>query len=258
MKRTLCFLAALSLLVLCFALPSAASTAENRLYDRAGLLRPSAYASLNEALQRAVADTDGECEFYVATHIIDTTVVWDDDYYVLDDFISDYGLPYEPNMVLLVITLDSGVYYYNLYLYGRAESRINQKEVDYILDHDSVYDNLKGGELAAGITAFAELSAKAYTGRVGASYGVIVAVSAVIALIIGIIACVCVKAKYSMKNRSVDYPLDHFARLNLTEQNDIFTGSFVTKRVIQSSSGNGRSGGGGGGRGGGRGHAGGR
>ncbi len=258
MKRTLCFLTFLSLLLLCFALPTAASTAESRLYDRAGLLRVGDYDRINQALQDAIVATDGECELYVATHMLDSGVVWEDDFYIGEEFLREHGLSARDNIILLIITWDSGVYHYNLYLYGRAENRISQKEADYILDHDTVFDNIKGGRLTEGITAFAELSAKAYTGRVGASYGVIVAVSAAIALVIGIIACVCVKVKYGMKHRSVDYPLDHFAKLNLTEQNDIFKGSFVTRRVIQSSSGGGRSGGGGGGRGGGRGHAGGR
>jgi hypothetical protein len=64
-----------------------------------------------------------------------------------------------------------------------------------------------------------------------------------------------VYASYKAKKKSVDYPLDQFAKLELTSQDDVFVGSFVTKRVIQSSGG---GGGGGSSRGGGGGHAGGR
>ncbi len=171
-------------------------------------------------------------------------------------FLAEEGGTLRDNRVLLIVTRTNGIYRYNMFLHGNAENKINDKEVDYILDDEAVYDNLKSGKIFAGVTAFAELAAKGYSGRVGASYAVILIVSFCIALAVAIGACVGVKISYGMKRKSIDYPLDRFAKLKLTEQNDVFTGSFVTKRVIQT--GNGSSGGRGGGGGARGGHAGGR
>ena len=62
---------------------------------------------------------------------------------------------------------------------------------------------------------------------------------------------------YKMKKKSVDYPLDRYAKLDLTHQSDRFVREYVTRTYSPRSSGGG--GGGGGGRhGGGGGHRGGR
>ena len=90
----------------------------------------------------------------------------------------------------------------------------------------------------------------------GASYVSIAIVAAIIALAIGIGSCVAVYMAYKKKNASVDYPLERFAQLKLTEDRDEFAGTFVTRRVIQSGSGGGY--GGGSAHGGGGGHRGGR
>ena len=131
---------------------------------------------------------------------------------------------------------------------------INQKEVNYILDDYDVYYNLKGGEIYDGAKAFFELSATAFEGRLGAPWILVILVSAVIALIIGLAVCAGVVASYKKKRASVDYPLEHFAKLELTRERDHEIGRFVTTTIISSGS----RGGHGGGRGGGGGHAGGR
>ena len=224
------------------------------MFDHAGLLTADSIAVISQAVYDAAEQS--QCAFYVATYRTPSNVI-SVNYefmYTGEDFLAEQGLSMQDDIVLLVITLDDGAYYYDMYYYGDAPSRIPSKEVNYILDHDTVYDSLKSGELEAGSCAFLSLAAKAYCGRVGASYVVIAIVSFGIALLIGIGACAGVKTAYSMKKRSVDYPLNRFAKMELKEQNDIFVGSFVTKRVIQSSSG----GGGRSSHGGGRGHAGGR
>ena len=147
-------------------------------------------------------------------------------------------------------------YYYDMYTYGDASEKINAKEVEYILDHESVYNAIKSGKVADGACAFLALSAQGYLGRVGVSYWIISIVSLVIALLIGAFACGSVYAHYKQKNKSVDYPLDRFAKLQLTREKDHFNGTFVTKRVISSD--NGTNGGRGSFHGGGSGHRGGR
>ena len=49
------------------------------------------------------------------------------------------------------------------------------------------------------------------------------------ALVIATVTCVSVKKAYSMKKKSVDYPLDQFAKLELTEESDDFLGSASSK-----------------------------
>ncbi|MBQ8214144.1 MAG: hypothetical protein IJZ80_09055 [Clostridia bacterium] len=253
MKRYVCFLGALLLLLSLLCLPVAGETIPDEVvFDRAELLNDAEICAVKEAVFDAWEASD--CAFYVATHKVSAYSATRYKY-TGEDFLREHGLSSKHDIVVLIVTLDQGVYYYDYYTYGKAYSRISQKEVDYILDHDDVYDNIKGGNLPVGISSAMSLSAKAYEGRVGVSYVIIVTVSLIIALIIGIIACVSVNASYKMKKKSVDYPLDKFAKLNLTGQSDVFTGSFVTKRVIQTNSG---SRGGGSSHGGGGGHRGGR
>ncbi len=148
--------------------------------------------------------------------------------------------------VLLIVTYDhsDGIYYYDLYTYGKANQRLTNTEVDYILDHDSVYDNLKGGRLAAGAEAFFDLSAKGYTGRVGVSMAIIIAVCAVISLIIALIVCGSVVSAYRRKHPSVEYPLDRYATLNLTSHEDRFLHKSVTRVHVPRNNGSGGRGGG--------------
>ena len=181
-----------------------------------------------------------------------------DDYsyrYTGEMFLMDNGLSDRENIVLLVVSKQGDTYYYDMYTYGDAYDEISQKEVDYILDHTSVYNAIKSGRVSEGACSFFAMSAEAYSGRVGVSYVIIVIVAAILALIVGAVACGAVYAAYKQKNKSVDYPLNRFANLELTDQKDQFAGTFVTKRVIQTNSG---GGGGGSFHGGGGGHRGGR
>ncbi len=254
MKKLICITLLLLTLLTALCLPAAASV-DNApiLEDQTGVLSASEKADILSALAveedfRFVVLIREDKKLYNPYEdgypVSDNMVKRD-----ADNFLANKGISTYDDVAMLIITRYQKSYYYHLCLYGSPDETIPTKESEYILDYDGVYNNIKSGNLAAGIKSFGTVTSKAYHGRVGASYGIIVTVSAIIALLIGIAACVGVKAKYSMKHRSVDYPLEHFAQMNLTEQSDVFTGSFVTKRVIQSSSGRSggrRSGGGGG------------
>ena len=75
-----------------------------------------------------------------------------------------------------------------------------------------------------------------------------------------VISFISIIVKYKTKVRSEIYPLDKYAKMKLTNSSDNLIGSFVTHRVIQSSSNSssGRSFGGSGGGSRGSGHRGGR
>lgn len=224
------------------------------LEDTANFFSAEEELQLEQVLLQAAASTDGACTFCLATHELPTSF---SPRYEGEDFLKKHGLSNRDNLVILIITLDDGVYYYDLYTYGDAAGKLSDKEVNYILDRNSVYKSIKSGDLLNGSTAFFSLAARGYNGRVGTSYAVIAAVSLGISALIGIACCAGVYVSYSKRKKSVDYPLENFAKMELTETDDVFVGSFVTRRVIQSENG-GHGGGHGSNHGGGDGHRGGR
>ena len=170
-----------------------------------------------------------------------------------EDFLAETGLKSSSSMVVLILirnqfTGSADLWNYNMYTYGDANIEINQKEVDYILDDPDVKNNLKGWDQVEGVVKFLSLSADAYKGRVGAPVGGIILVSFVIALLVAGLACLGVVLKYKMKTKQNIYPIEKYTKLKLKESNDVFRGSYVRKRIIQTSqsrSGGGRTGGGG-------------
>ena len=234
-------------LAVCLILPAAAE--DGRVYDPAKLLTESEASSL-AARMDALSEQYG-VEFYFATYVAENR--YDD--FIGDEYCRDVRNLRGKDAVLLIVTYESRnrMYYYDMYTYGDANYDINQKEVNYILDDSDVYYNLKGGEIHNGATAFFELSAKAFDGRLGAPIALIIVISAGIAIVIGLAVCAGVVASYKKKRASVDYPLEHFARLELTREKDSFVREYTTRTYVPRSSGGGggsRHGGGGGHRGG--------
>lgn len=248
LKKSVILALALLCLMACFALPlSAADT--GRVHDPASLLSAAEEASLNARMDE-LSNTYG-VEFYLATYRASGR--YDD--FIGDEYCRDIRNLRGMDAVLLIVTYDEwdGEYYYDMYTYGAANYDISQKEVNYILDKSEVYNNIKGGYVAEGVEAFFEWSAQAYEGRVGASWVLIIVVSAIIALVIGCIARAGVIAAYKQKKASVDYPLDRYATLELTHESDNFVREYTTRTYSPRSSGGGggsRHGGGGGHRGG--------
>ena len=174
-----------------------------------------------------------------------------------EDFLADYNLNKNSPMVLLVVSVTMMEVYYDIYIYGDANYKINQKEIEYILDDSRVYDNLKHGKITEGLCAYAELSAEAYAGRLGVSWKLILIVGLIVGAVVATLSVKSIAASYKRKNPSTSYPLDRYATLDLTRSHDRVLGKFVTTTII-SSGGRGGRGGGGGGMGGGGGPRGGR
>lgn len=247
LKKSAVLLLTLLCLVAVLAFPAAAK--ETRVYDPSSMLTESEAASL--AARMDELSSEYGVEFYFATYVAENRY---DDFYG-DDYCTRVQNLKGTDAVLLVVTYEkfNRTYYYNMYTYGDANYDINQKEVNYILDDYDVYYNLKGGEIHDGAKAFFELSATAFEGRLGAPWILVILVSAVIALIIGLAVCAGVVASYKKKRASVDYPLEHFAKLELTKEKDSFVREYTTRTYVPRSSGGGggsRHGGGGGHRGG--------
>ena len=244
-------ISALLLVLIClsasFSLSAAAES--GRVYDPSGMLTVSEAANLGTLLDELSAEYG--VELYLATYVADDRY---DDFYG-DDYCTRVRNLKGTDAVLLVVTYEefNNTYYYNMYTYGEANYAINQKEVNYILDTYDVYYNLKDGNVYEGAAVFFEMSAEAFTGRVGAPIGIIVVISAIISLIIAFGVRAAVVAVYKKKKASVDYPLDRYATLELTHEEDSFVREYTTRTYVprsSGSSGGGRHGGGGGHRGG--------
>ena len=236
MKHALIMILCILLLSVGTVLPLAAAAPD--LVDDGELLTADERAALREAVQRANSATG--CTFSVVTVQGRDA----DDTRQGERFLREYGLSESDHLVLLVIMEQGGEYYYNLYLYGDGFRRITSDEAQELLDASDVFYPIKSGRISEGVSAFLQHAADAYNNRsvVKSPYLSALPVALVIAVVIAVASCLLVKRHYSVKHRSVDYPLDHFARLELTEQSDQFIGSFVTTRVISSEHGHGRGG----------------
>ena len=166
------------------------------------------------------------------------------------NFLSHYGLTASDDIVLLSVDREWDAWHYYMDRFGTAHDKISEKEMNYILDDKDVHDNLKHSDsfesFKAGVARFTELTLKGYNGRVGAPMFGIIMISLVISLIVGGIACAMVGMKYKMKRQPTNYPLDKYTQMELTDSQDVFVGSYVRKRRIQTSSGGSRGSSGGG------------
>ena len=238
-------LAAMLLLII----PAAADNDFPYLTDEADLLSSSEEAQI----ERMTQDLSERLQCKVALMTYRSDLSYDN--FIGTDFLSRYGMSASDDLILLIVKQEGGFYYYDLYLYGMGERMIAEEEVDPLLDDENVFNNLKSGRIEAGLRGFLNAVEPLCTNETlrPNPYWRAFPVALLISLAVGVILCVIVKVSYTMKRKSVDYPLDRYAKLELTEQSDVFTGTHVTRRKISSDSGSS-----GGSRGGGRGHAGGR
>ncbi len=248
MKKIFVILTVLTV-ILITALPASASVyaEDSILQDKIDLFSEKQETEIMSRISHFIEKRN--CHMLILTD----TIVYRNDYVirdVLDTLRSE-------DLVILTVSLSDGVYYYDLYTYGTAYQALTDSDVNAILDAKKVYNNIKGGNVYEGVLAFIDMT----EARMGvfSFKGELMPGVIILSLIVALICCGVVVARYKLKIKPTNYPLDRFASLKLTEEKDIFTGSFVTKRRVSSSSSGGggsRSGGGGGGRSGG--HRGGR
>ena len=252
MKKMLCMLFAVLLGAL-MILPAAALTGSPSsdvefhsitLIDNANLLSENEKVLIADAIRQAKAHHNDQYYFCILT----------ENYRVESKsaLSSLVDLNVLKDAVILTIAYVNGEYSYYLFTLGETYDLISNAEVDAILDDPDVFFNLKSGNICEGTLAFIDitddkLSADDMPMAQTTNFALIFIVSAIVALI----CCGVVVARYKMKLKPTNYPLDRFAKLNLTERQDNFVGSYITKTHVNNNS-SGRSGGGrsGGGRGG--------
>lgn len=269
MKKTLllCLLiplvaTALSVPLLAAEVTTAPQPAEVNVLDLLGILSEEDEKSLSPSAQ---TDTHG-----IEFHLITMQTAYADDYLTNSEIrtmldLSDF-YPHKTHAVVLVVRMTgaNNKFYYDMYTYGDASEAFSDHDVNRILDTDAVYDNLKAGNVKDGATAFFSLCADEIDGHYKALAVkerrkplVVILIAAVAGLVSAGGSILGVVLFYRKKQHGVTYPLDRYARLNLTHREDRFVGSYVTRVRVQSSNGGsgsrgGSRGGGGGGRRGGR------
>ena len=253
MRKIILSLIAILLIASSMALSiSATATDKKYVYDNEGLFTDAQY---NE-LERMAAElaSSGNAEFYLVTV--------NQSYYEGEWFCENHGISMQNNVVLLVVnSYEVTELCYDIYTYGDAWSKITDTEIDRIVYHKEIYDNLKANKAYEGSAAYFKYAGIAYNGHLAAPVSKIIIISLIVGAVVALIVCISIYISYKTKQKSVKYPLNRYASLELSEQRDAFVGKSVTRTRIQSSSGGGGRGGsrsgGGSGRGGGGGHRGG-
>lgn len=223
-----------SIFVLC--LPSCSERVVNDrcVYDIANIISDEDEQRINDAAKEAE-----NSRFIVVTHnagygtkLYGETVM------------RDMGLDESENTVIFVITVLHSTYYCNMYTFGTADRRISDSEVeDIMLDNDAVIAAVKSGRFGDAMVSCIESSNAA----VEIPWAIIIIIALIIGAVAGGAVCGAVKAKYKMRLRPTNYPLDKYAKMELTDRNDDFINSRVTVQRISNGSsgrGGGRSGGG--------------
>ena len=220
---------------------SAESEMPQVVYDNASIFTDEEISRI-ESYVSEIADSR-------ARYVIGTT----DTYYydreeLGDDFCRANGISQHNNVILLIIDASRlPTIYYDMYTYGKPTANISDTEVERIIYHDKVYDNLKSNKLLDGTLAFLKYADKAHSGHLSMPFGTVLLIAISVGVIGATIVCVFVIVKYKTKLKSASYPIDKYASLELRTKEDIFLGTSVSKVRVASSSSSGRSGGGGGG-----------
>jgi uncharacterized membrane protein YgcG len=163
----------------------------------------------------------------------------------------------EKSAVVLVIDSTGTTYYYEMFTFNGADDLFSDRDVDDILDADSVYRNIKRGDLYEGCESFfglcQQVIAKEIARQNAFPWPALIA-GVIGGVLIGGITVLCVFLFYRKKRHGVSYPLDRYAKLELTHNEDHYVTEHTTRtyspRSSGGSSGGGRHGGGGGHRGG--------
>ena len=241
MKKTYAFLLTLALalavlLPFISPLPTYAKNLypERQIYDMFSKLD----FSQDEALEKKAEGLFGQVPMYVV-------IVEGHDN---PDYMARFGLTREDDFVLLVVHTNGYGWNYHMYIYGKYYQRISESEMNAVLDHPDVYDNLKNGYLYDGISAWLTQTALVAGVNVWRRLGISAAIGAGVALV----ACLIVVGSYAKKQKSTNYPLDRFAKMHLSHSSDRFITKTVTSRTVSNGSSGGKSGAGSRGRHGGR------
>lgn len=243
MRKTL-FFAAVLLLAVLMILPAAAS-GYAKIDDRAGF-----FGGTDWNTDTLTGGNESRFSYYLLTDLAE-------DYPSESEVLSRCGIGRKDDAVVLAVyRTRAGVYHYDIYTFGKADDAFSQSDIDEVLDAPGVYNNLKAGRIEEGVKAFigtcAEIEARHLAEEAKWEAARVprgIAVTLVVFVVSGGIAMLSVALYYRKKLHGEVYPLDRYAKLNLTKQVDRFVGSYITRVRVNTNNGgsSGRSSGGGGG-----------
>lgn len=212
----------------CSFVPAKASY--DHVVDQAGLLTSGERSKLDALL-----------DSYIEKTRMDLVVVTTDDAggktaeEYADDFYDEngYGIGKDNSGALLLIDMDNRKIWISTT--GKMIDRLTDAKIDNVID--AGYDDLVDGDYDECLTACVQKLGKYARGRYIAAW------EAVAALILGLAAAFItkktVKANYKVKKNHAIYPYREKSNFALMVNSDAFVNTFVTTRVIASSSGSG-------------------
>ena len=238
MKKIICLFFVVAVTLCTFSFTGYAENYQ-AVYDDADFFTDEQIETIEAYANKKFADIDGRV--YIITNTDKNNFKYWNDIY------SAYPNLAENAVVLVIIR--SVMKEYSMFTSGDFDRTIKDGEVDDILDDPDIYDSLKyHSDYEKAALRFIELAAEKCQPKI--------LLAAIIGIIFGLIAAAGTAAlivyKYKKKLQSEKYPLNRYASLELTDQDDVFAGTFVTRKVIntgRNGSGGGSFNGGGGARG---------
>lgn len=248
MKTMLKALVSLVVVASCLlCVPVVAFAQGTRVFDDAGLLDAAQIADLESGI--AALETSISSNFVVATTADaggKTATEYADDYYDNGGFAEDG--------VLLLIDMDNREIWISTK--GEAIRYLDDARIEAILDAcytgvaeedyygaASAFLSEVGGYYGAGIEED-QYNYDTETGEI-AEYNFVsggeLLFAAAISLVVAVLVCLAVMAKYQLKFSQYHYPLQERSKFALTRKEDIFLNEHTTSRRIESSSNNGGS-----------------
>lgn len=212
--RTLKYIFALVLLVLCAAmLASCGAKGVERIVDGAGILTEADKSDIKKAISGA-----GNSDFYVVT--CNSAA---DGFFDGLDFLISRGMSGDDDAVIFVVDVNGGHPTFSACVYGRASDRMPDGYLDLALSE-------------AGRSKSPAAGAVAFIGRVNSGIAtpwlMIVMIAILSGVAVGGTVCGIAVARYKMKLRPTNYPLEHYTSSELTDRHDIFINSRISVTTV--------------------------
>ena len=212
--RFMKYVFALAILMICAALlVSCGDDAGERIVDSADILSEADESAVEKAISGA-----GNSNFYVVT--CDSAV---DGFFDGRDFLDERGMDREDDVVIFVIDVNGGYPTFSACVYGRADERMADGGLDRALREAG-----KSSDLASGAVAFIEKVDE----EIATPWLMIIGIALLAGVAVGGAVCGIAVARYKMKLRPTNYPLEHYTSSELTDRHDIFINSRISVTTV--------------------------
>ncbi len=233
----------LALAILCSVLCLFVSADGGHLTDHAGLFTDEQIAELESAIRKA--ESGSKCDYFIITKVDEDPFAFSSNYELKDAELSAAGINKRgDNTVLLIIDRGDGRYCYHIYTHGNSYDYIDDAEFDDIW---YAIDGIEDGEFLDNSLIWLKKSSEAYDESAENTVIIFIVVWVIVTVAAVVITISIVVSRYKMKIKPTNYPLDRYCKMKVTNDQDLFRGTFVTRRRIPRSNGGGHGGRGGGG-----------